>query len=209
MAKEKHLLFSTAQGKVKKTALEEYSKIRRSGLIAIKLAEDDELLKVRPTSGKDEVLLITTQAKSIRFSEEDIRPTGRATMGVKGISLQEKDRVVSMETISEINQEAHLLVVTEEGYGKRTALEEYSTQGRGGQGIYTAKIKDKTGGVVDAYLLGQGEEAEEEKDLLIVSQNGKIIRLPLKEVPVMGRYTQGVRLIRLEKGDKVASLTLL
>jgi len=207
----KYLLFSTTKGLVKKTSLEEYASIRRSGLVAIRLDSGDQLLAVRPTSGKDLIMLVTAHGKAIKFKETDIRPTGRATRGVRGIKIKKGDQVVSMQVIGKQKNEAspipdQLLVVTEHGFGKRTSLLEYSTQGRGGQGVFTAKINEKTGKIVNAHLVAG---CDNQSDLLIISKAGKIIRLPLSQVPQLGRHTQGVRLFRLDPGDAVASLTLL
>ncbi|MBU0708204.1 hypothetical protein KJ596_00425 [Patescibacteria group bacterium] len=211
-----YLLFSTTKGLVKKTPLEEYLNIRRSGLVAIKLDQGDRLLSTHLTKGNDEVMLVAASGKCIKFNEKDIRTTGRATRGVRGIKIKDNDQVVSMQIITSseyakkseekslpVNQ---LLIVTENGYGKRTSLRGYKPQGRGGQGVFTAKVTKKTGHIVGSYLAGSQDK---ESDLLIISQAGKIIRLPLRQIPQLGRHTQGVKLIRLDPGDSVASLTLL
>lgn len=199
------LLFATTKGLVKKTLLNEYSHIRKSGLVAIKLDSGDRLLAAKPTDDKDKIMLISAQGKSIKFKEADVRLTGRATRGVRGIKVKKDDQVVSMQVITKSSPD-QLLVVTENGYGKRTLLKEYNTQGRGGQGVYTARVSKKTGKIVNAYLVNSKDK---KSDLLIISKAGKIIRLPLAQVPQLGRHTQGVKLIKLDDGDTVASLTLL
>jgi len=206
----KYLLFATTKGIIKKTKLEEFTHIRPSGLVAIKLDRDDQLLAAVPMAQEDEVLLISASGKSIRFKESDVRATGRATRGVKGIKLKDGDRVVSVQVLAKNKSTAALhdqfLIVTENGYGKRTNLSEYSVQGRGGQGVYTAKVSKKTGSVVGAYLACSKDI---ESDLLIISREGKMIRLPLGQVSILGRHTQGVRLFRLDEGDVAVSMTLL
>lgn len=198
------LLFSTKKGLVKRTNLSEYQNIRGNGLIAIKLAPGDELLSITQTSGNDEIILITALGKSIRFAEEKVRASGRAAIGVRGIRLKkEGDRVIGMDAIKSSNLQ--LLVVSEHGFGKRTPAKEYHRQGRGGGGIFTAKITAKTGKLVEARLI----DPESVEDLLVISQKGQTIRLPLKQVPTLGRQTQGVKLINLGEGDTVASLTCL
>ncbi|NTV31183.1 hypothetical protein HGA91_04380 [candidate division WWE3 bacterium] len=213
-----YLLFATKNGKVKKTALEEYQNIRQSGLAAIELEKDDQLLDVRQTSGKDKVLLITASGKCILFGEEEIRSTGRATQGVKGIELKEGDSVIGMDVISadeedQAQNKYEVLVISQNGFGKKTLMNEYSPQGRGGQGVFTAKITPKTGKVVAMRVLRHNEVIEEEvaleNDILVVSQKGQAIRLPLASVPVLGRHTQGVSIIRLNAGDKASALAIL
>lgn len=227
-----YLLFTTKLGQVKKTKIDEYSSIRPSGLVAINLFEDDQLLSTHLTSGKDEVLMVTAGGKAIRFSEKDVRPTGRATKGVKGISLKRDDHVIGADVIAATPAPtSSLLTITENGYGKITDLAEYNTQGRGGQGVFTHKVGEKTGKVVDMKIVGAasapkktskvkpktparpagGSEVEgiSAADLLVVSTNGQTIRLPLSDVPSLGRHTQGVRIIKLNHGDKVAALATL
>lgn len=218
-----YLFFVTQKGLVKKTAINEYSHLRPSGLVAIKLDQDDRLLSTHFTSGKDEVLLVTSLGKAIRFQEAQVRPTGRATRGVKGITLKKDDHVVSAGILSERvltsasgEKNLSLLTITEYGYGKMTPLLEYHRQSRGGQGVFTHKISEKTGRVVDMRILStkpphqsQEKAAATAGDLLVVSTGGQTIRLPLAEVPTMGRHTQGVRLIKLKQQDRVAALTTL
>jgi DNA gyrase subunit A len=205
-----YLAMATHSGKVKKTEIEKFENIRRSGLRAVKLKDGDELGWVRPTSGDDEIILTSTEGKSIRFSEEDVRPMGRVAMGVRGIKLEGTDSVVGMSVIEsgrgEDAQDLHLMVITEKGYGKRTDITEYSSQNRGGKGLKTANLSDKTGKIVAARLI----EADDERDLFIVSSEGQIIRTELASVSVMGRSTQGVKVMRFKnKGDTVANVTII
>lgn len=199
-----NLLMATKNGTVKKTAIEEFKNVRRTGIIAINLDEGDELGWVKATGGNDEVMLITAAGKSIRFNEGDVRVMGRAAGGVRGIKLGGDDEVVGMEIIGQKQQEGELLTVSEEGYGKLTKLKEYRAQNRGGTGILTAKVNERTGNLVDARLV-----TSKEGDLLLTSVSGQVIRLPLKDISVSGRATQGVRLMKVKKGDKVAALTCL
>lgn len=200
----KYILMVTKNGIIKKTALEEFENIRRSGLIAITLKKGDLLRYVEKTTGDDEVILVTKKGQSIRFSEKLIRPMGRQAAGIMGVRLKRGDEVVGMDVIKIQNAKSkiqnYLLVVTENGYGKRTALEEYRLQGRGGSGIKTAQITQKTGELIASKMLGG-----EEEDLIVISRKGNVIRTKIGTIPKLGRATQGVRIMRLESGDKVAS----
>lgn len=202
-----YLLMATVKGTVKKTSLSEYKNIRKSGLAAIRLLGDDELAWVKPTSGKDDVIMATREGKSIHFSEEDISPTGRATIGVRGIKLAAGDECIGMDIIPSGTDEktTQLLVVSENGFGKMTAINQYAKQGRGGQGILTFRINDKTGKIVVMRLISASETA----DLLITSVQGVVIRIPLQGLPSLGRQTSGVKIIRLGDKDKVAALAYL
>ncbi len=209
--KEKFLVMVTKNGRIKKTSLEEFENVRKSGIIAIKLESGDALKKVVKTSGNDDIILATKQGIAIRFKEKDIRPMGRAAAGVKGLKLKKGDEVIGMDVINEElkNKEGkkvkqYLLVVMEHGYGKRTEISQYKTQGRGGSGIKTANITAKTGGIMLAYIL---HESADEEDLIVISQQGQVIRTATKSISLLGRATQGVRIMRLEEGDKVASGT--
>jgi len=204
----KHLVMGTLNGIIKRTALEEFENVRRSGLIAITLKKDDLLKKVSKSTGGDEVILVTKKGKSIRFKEKEIREMGRPASGVKGIGLKRGDKVVGMDVIK--NQKSntktpkeYLLVVTENGYGKKTDLKEYRLQGRGGSGIITAKITPKTGEIVASKVLTQ------EEDLIVISQKGQVIRTEIRNIPILSRATQGVRIMRLEADDRVASATCI
>jgi DNA gyrase subunit A len=206
----KFLVMVTSQGTIKKSALDEFANVRRSGLIAISLHDGDELIWVKPSNGGDDISLVTREGQSIRFSEEDVRAMGRSAAGVRGILLKKKnDEVVGMDVINPKLADKGLLelfVVTENGLGKRTSLSEYKQQGRGGSGIRTMKVTDKTGGVVGAFISGK----DDEQDLVMISKKGIVVRTPFKSVPSLGRDTQGVRLMRFkEDGDKVSSVTIV
>jgi DNA gyrase subunit A len=191
------VIFATKKGLIKKTDLMSYSNPRASGIRAIGLEEGDEVIGVKLTDGQQEIILSTLQGQSIRFKEEQVRPTGRGSYGVVGIRLDPGDAVVSMEMLS---RGANILTVSENGYGKRTEMEEYPLQSRGGKGVITMKATDKTGRVVG------GQQVTEDDQLMLVTNTGKIIRLRIKDIRVIGRNTQGVRLIDLEEGERVVSL---
>ncbi|MBP7133715.1 DNA gyrase subunit A, partial [Patescibacteria group bacterium] len=190
-------------------SLEEFSNVRRSGLIAITLGEGDDLIWVKPSSGKDDISLVTKEGQSIRFSEADVRPMGRAAAGVRGIKLHDKDAVIAMDVINPAladKGKLQLFVVTKNGLGKRTSLVEYKTQGRGGSGIRTARVTDKTGGVVGAFI----SSSDDERDIILISKKGIAIRTPFNSVPTLGRDTQGVRVMRFkEEGDSLSTVTFV
>ncbi|MDP2741391.1 MAG: DNA gyrase C-terminal beta-propeller domain-containing protein, partial [bacterium] len=203
--KFKYLVMVTKNGRIKKTSLEEFNNVRKSGIIAIKLEKGDSLEKVVKTTGEDDIILATKNGIAIRFKEKDIRPMGRTAAGVKGIRLKSGDEVIGMNVIQSKEQKTekqYLLVVMENGYGKRTDINQYRLQSRGGSGIKTAKITSKTGKIVLAAIL---ENIVEEEDLIVISQKGQVIRTGVKSISLLGRATQGVRIMRLEEGDKVAS----
>jgi len=193
------VIFATRNGLIKKTDLMSYSNPRPSGIRAIGL-EGDEVIGVKLTDGQQEIILSTLEGQSIRFKEEQVRPTGRGSYGVVGIRLDPGDAVVSMEMLS---LGANILTVSEKGYGKRTGMDEYRLQSRGGKGVITMKTTDKTGRVVG------GQQVTDEDQLMLITNNGKIIRLRVKDIRVIGRNTQGVRLIDLEEGERVVSLARL
>ena len=199
--KIKNLIMVTKDGIIKKTALEEFQNVRRSGLIAIKLRKDDLLKKVKKSTGADDVIVVTQKGQSIRFKETEIRAMGRPASGVKAITLKKEDCVVGMDVITKAHEQAHLLVVTENGYGKRANLKEYRLQGRGGSGIKTANITTKTGILVSSMVLRGQEE-----DLIVISQKGQVIRTQIASIPRLSRVTQGVKIMRVDEGDKVASV---
>jgi DNA gyrase subunit A len=206
----KHLMMVTSKGTVKKTDLKEFDNLRRSGLIAIKLRDGDSLAWVKPTSGKDDIMLVSSLGQSIRFNEKGARPMGRNASGVRGIKLKGSDYVVGMEVIeagtADKTGKYELLVVMHNGYGKRTDVTEYKIQGRGGSGIKTANITKKTGEIVAAMVVN----AKDERDLFVVSAAGQVIRSSVASVSVLGRSTQGVRIMRFKKeNDTVASVTLV
>lgn len=210
ITKSAYLFFATEKGVVKKVPIEEFSKVRRSGLIAIKMRDDDTLIWSKPTSGKDEIQLITAHGQAIRFKETDVRPMGRNASGVMGIRLKKNDRVVGMGIINTADKEQlkkyQVISVMANGYGKRTSLGNYKVQARGGSGIKTAKVTDKTGALTNAYVLNSDQMKE--RDILIISAQGQVIRLPFKAVNELGRDTQGVRLMRFKiDNDSVACVS--
>jgi DNA gyrase subunit A len=198
----KYLVMATKSGIIKKTPLEEFDNIRKSGLIAISLKRGDELKNVQKTTGEDEVILVTKKGQSIRFKEKEIRPMGRTAAGIRGIRLKKGDEVVAVDIIRKSKEKTkdYLAVVTSNGFGKRTDLKEYKLQGRGGSGIKTANVTAKTGNLTAAGVL-----SGEEEDLIVISQKGQVIRTKISQIPKLSRSTQGVRLMRLGEGDKIAS----
>lgn len=209
MSKYGHLVMVTTKGTIKKTPLADFTNVRRSGIIALKLKPDDRLDWVRPSTGKDDIIIVTAQGQAIRFKEADARPMGRAASGVRGMRIHAKDEVVGMDVIQPelIKQKVlELLVVSENGLGKRTELSEYKVQGRGGSGIKTMAVTEKTGPIISARVINNTKE----EDVLAVSTKGQVVRTPLNTISTLGRATQGVRVMRFkEPGDKVASITLL
>lgn len=201
-AEGKYLLMSTQRGFIKKTALTEYNSARKTGLQAITLKEDDELIAVRLTDGQDNVVLVTEEGMSITFSEQDVRPMGRTAQGVIGIKLGEDDKVIGMESIIS-GANATLLAITENGFGKRTDLEEYRIQNRGGRGVITYKVTQKTGKLVGIRV------TDDSNDIMMITDTGTIIRINVKDVSVLGRSTQGVTLMRTNDGGKVVSIELV
>ena len=201
-AEGKYLLMATKNGLIKKTALTEYNSARRTGLQGITLKEDDELITVRLTDGEDNVVLVTREGMCITFDEKDVRPIGRVSQGVIGIRLDEGDEVIGMESVI-AGGKATLLAITENGFGKRTELDEYRVQIRGGKGVITYKITPKTGKLVGARV------ATEEDDVMLITDTGTIIRLEVKDISVLGRSTQGVTLMRTNDGGKVVSIETL
>jgi len=198
-----YLTMITEAGTIKKTPLEDFANVRRSGLIAINLHKNDNLEWVCFTIGKDAIILTTELGQSIRFSEKDVRPMGRSAAGVRGVKLKNKDKVVGACVIKEKENtdKLDLLVLMDNGYGKRTGVKEYKTQQRGGSGIKTANITEKTGKLIFADIINK--EADKE-DLIVISRKGQVIRLPIHSIPELGRSTQGVRVMRLGNKDKVA-----
>lgn len=193
----KYLLMGTKNGLIKKTALTEYNSARKTGLLAITLKDDDELIDVRLTDGEDNVVMVTKKGMSITFDEKDVRPVGRTAQGVIGIRLDEDDSVIGMESIIS-NIKGTLLAITENGFGKRTELEEYRVQNRGGRGVITYKITPKTGDIVGIRI------ATDEEDVMLITDNGTIIRLNVKDISILGRATQGVTLMRTNEGKVVS-----
>ena len=196
-AEGKYILFATQNGIIKKTALTEYNTARKSGLQAITLKENDSLIGVRLTDGADNVVLVTQEGQSITFDEKDVRPMGRVSQGVIGIKLNEKDVVIGMESII-TNNNATLLAITENGFGKRTELDEYRVQTRGGKGMLTYKVTPKTGNIIGIKIVDGNE------DIMLITDNGTVIRLSVKDVSILGRNTQGVTLMRTNEGKVVS-----
>jgi DNA gyrase subunit A len=194
-----YILMATRDGLIKKTELSAYSNPMRGGIYAIDIKEGDELIDVSITDGNQDVILGTSNGKAIRFREDDVRPTGRRTMGVKGITLSSKnDAVVGLIVVK---REGTVLAVSEKGFGKRTDVINYNVQNRGGQGVITIKTTDKVGKMVAL------KEVVDNDDLMIITQKGVLIRQPVKNIATIGRNTQGVKLIKLDEGDKIAAVT--
>jgi len=204
-----YLFFATEKGLVKKVKINDFDNVRRSGLIAIKIKPEDKLIWAKPTSGKDEIQLITSKGQAIRFNEKVVRDMGRNAAGVTGIRMKSGDAVVGMGIIKsdkDKQKKYQVLTIMENGFGKRSPLNLYKVQGRGGSGIKTAKITSKTGKLTNAYVVNS--ETMQDKDLVIISEQGQVIRLPFKSVNQAGRDTQGVRLMRFkDPKDRVACVT--
>ena len=198
----KYLLMATKQGLIKKTALKEYDTTRKSGLQGITLKDDDELIGVRLTDGEDNVVLVTRNGICITFDEKEVRPIGRVSQGVIGIRLDDDDEVIGMEPVI-AGGKATLLAITENGFGKRTELDEYRVQKRGGRGVITYKITPKTGKLIGVRI------ASQEDDVMLVTDTGTIIRLQVKDISILGRSTQGVTLMRTSDGGKVVGMEIL
>jgi len=194
---EGYLTLCTKQGVIKKTTVDQFDTSRKSGLIAVNLKEDDQLISVKKTSGDDEMIVITSKGKSIRFHENDVRPMGRTATGVRAIKLMERDYVIDMDIVK---PEGRLLVVSENGYGKRTLLSEYRQQTRGGKGIMTYNRSDKTGDLIGAKV------TEDNEDLMIINDNGVLIRIKIDDISVTGRITSGVKLMRVDDDTKLVSI---
>jgi DNA gyrase subunit A len=196
-----HLLMCTVKGVVKKTPFEQYQNVRTSGLIAIKLDDGDELKWIRMTTGEDEVIISTSHGQAIRFHEKDARPMGRASRGVRGIRLRAGDQVIGMDVVQD---DSYIFVISEFGYGKRTKVSQFTAHKRGGVGIRSAVVNKKTGPLIGVKTLKGADQ-----EIIIISTSGQTIRLGLVNIPALGRATQGVRIMRLNDGDSVASLALV
>ncbi len=197
---ERNLFFATKQGQVKKTAFNEYDSGRRDGLIALNLRPHDELVRVIETSGTDDIFMVARSGQTIRFSEEDVRPMGRAAAGVRGMKLKAGDEVVSCDLARD---DAAILIVTDSGYGKRTQIDKFNTQGRGGQGVIGIKLTSKKGHVAAAFMVGIDD------DIVAVSSGGVTIRMAVREISSQGREATGVRVMSLDEGQTVASVALI
>ena len=202
--KNGYVFLTTRNGTVKKTNFSEFENIRRNGMIAIKLDPGDELVWSKITDGKSDVLLVTKQGKAIKFKEENVRPLGRATMGVRGIKIDASDKVIGMDVISKLDK-PDLFAIMENGLGKKTSVSQFPLQGRGGQGVKVAKVTDRTGQVVTAQVIPPGSE-----EIIITSKKGQVVKLPTAQIPRLSRDTQGVILMRFSNAnDRVASATCI
>jgi DNA gyrase subunit A len=187
----------TKNGTIKKTALTAYSNPRKGGIIGMGLEKDDELIEVERTTGDDEILLATREGKAIRFKETQVREMGRAAKGVRGINLGKKDSCIAMEIVK---ADQTVLTVTGQGFGKRTEFKEYRLQSRGGKGIINIKVTGKNGEAVGLKTVSDKDE------IMLMTEKGMVVRSPIKDIRTTGRSTQGVRLMKLEASDKVASI---
>ena len=192
-----YLFMATKKGLVKKTPILDYANVRKTGLAAITLREDDELIEVKITDDERDVILVTQYGQCIRFHESDVRSTGRTSMGVRGMNLSDRDEVVAMQLDA---QGEELLIVSEKGMGKRTRMEEFTAQNRGGKGVKCYKITEKTGNVVGAKAVGPDDE------IMIINTDGIVIRMECAGISVLGRITSGVKLINLKEHEEVASI---
>lgn len=199
---EGYLFMATTKGTVKKTPLKDYANIRTNGLIAIKLDDGDELRWIKKTTGENDIIVSTSAGQAVRFNESDARPMGRAARGVRGVRLRPNDVVVGMDVVD--NENSTLLVISQKGYGKITKSNNFPSHKRGGVGIKAAVVTAKTGPIVSVRTL----EADA-SEVLLISTNGQAIRVGLKDIPSLGRTTQGVRIMRLNDGDAVASIGLM
>ncbi len=201
-AEGKYIVTATEQGTVKKTELMAYSNPRAGGIIALTIDEGDRLIAAHLTDGGMDILLASRDGKSIRFPEGDVRPMGRTARGVRGMLLEDDDRLIGMEVVSAATA-ATLVTVTENGYGKRTDLNEYRVQSRGGKGIITIKTSERNGKVVDIWLV------DEDSDLMFITDRGKVLRTSVAHLSIIGRNTQGVRLMVLETGERIVAVAKL
>jgi DNA gyrase subunit A len=197
-----NLIMCTVKGVVKKTPFAQYQNVRSSGLIAINLDDGDELKWIRTTSGEDEIVISTAQGQAIRFHEKGARPMGRVARGVRGIRLRSGDCVIGMDIVEEGSS---IFVISEYGYGKRTKISQFTAHARGGVGIRSAVVNDKTGKLVGVKTLS----GDDNQEIILISMAGQTIRLGLKDIPSLGRATQGVRIMRLNDKDRVVSLALV
>ena len=193
-----YLFMATKKGIVKKTAITDYANVRKTGLAAITLREDDELIEVKFTDDSQDIFLVTKYGQCIRFHETDVRSTGRVSMGVIGMSLADGDEVVGMQLNT---QGEHLLIVSERGLGKRTSIDEFTAQNRGGKGVKCYKITEKTGNLVGVKAVNDDNE------IMIINTEGIIIRMKVSDISILGRVTSGVKLINMENDVTVASIT--
>lgn len=200
---DRNIIMATRLGVVKKSPLREYANIRSGGIIAVNLDDGDKLIAVALTDGRQDVLLASKNGKSIRFHEDDARPMGRVSRGVRGMSLEDDDVVIGMEIINPNATGSTIFTVTENGFGKRTELDEYRVQSRGGKGIITIKTTERNGCVVDIM------QVTDENDLMLITDQGKILRIPVAQFSVIGRNTQGVRLMTAEQNERIVAVAKL
>ncbi len=187
---------ATSGGTVKKTPLSQFSRPRATGIIAVDLRDDDKLVDVVITDGEAEILLVASHGKGIRFKESDVRPMGRGAAGVRGIKLPEGHEVIALTVV----RDEMILTATENGYGKRTPVEDFPVQGRGGQGVIAIQTTERNGNTVGAVRVGEDDE------IMLISSSGTLVRTGVSDISVMGRNTQGVRLIRVESGQRLVGL---
>ena len=190
------VFMATSGGTVKKTSLSQFSRPRSSGIIAIDLRDGDKLVDAKITEGDAEILLVASSGKCIRFPESDVRPMGRGAAGVRGIKLPDEHEVIALSIV----QDGLVLTATENGYGKRTAVEDFPVQGRGGQGVIAIQTTERNGRTVGAVLVGEDDE------IMLISSSGTLVRTPVDDISVQGRNTQGVRLIRVEEGQRLVGV---
>ncbi len=208
LEKIKYLMMVTSKGLIKKTALEDFANVRKSGLIAIKIKTDDDLQWVKPSTSSDDVVIATKMGQAIRFKEKDVRAMGRGASGVRAIRLKSDDGVIGMDVFDGKDTNLEFLTIGQNGLGKLTAIEDYKVQHRGGSGIKTAKVTPKTGQIIHGSVIDKVKC--DRKDILMMSNNGQVIRMPFSSIPSTGRATQGVRLMRFKiEGDHVANVTLV
>lgn len=202
--KDYAFFFTTKKGVIKKVDAKQFKNVRSNGLIALNLKKDDQLYAVRLVQDEDDVMIVTRYGQSIRFNSTDVRTMGRSAAGIKGVTLKKDDEVVGLGVIKGGKDDCHVLVVTDQGYGKRTKLSEYKVQNRGGSGIKTAQLTEKTGLLVGARVV-----YESDAEVIVISKKSQVIRTGLQDISVLGRATQGVRIMKLRTGDYIASLTVL
>lgn len=201
------VFFVTTEGVVKKVEAKNFADVRRSGIIAINLKGSDKLVAAHLAAEEDSVSIVTAAGQSIRFNAAEVRAMGRTAAGVRGMTVKKGDRIVSAEVVPAGVKGAALLVIMDKGYGKKTAMEEYKVQGRGGSGIKTAEVTAKTGSIIGAKVLTGAEESEEE--IVVISKKGQVIRVSAGEIPSLSRATQGVRIMKMREGDSIASMVAL
>jgi DNA gyrase subunit A len=195
-SRDQFVFMASSSGVVKKTDLTAFSRPRASGIIAVDLRDDDQLIGVAITDGSKDIMLFTSAGKAVRFNESAVRAMGRTACGVRGVKLEDGQEVISLI----VENEGHILTVTENGYGKRTPMSEYPTKGRGGKGMKSIKTSDRNGDQVGAVLVNDTDE------VMLITDGGTLVRTPVADVSVMGRDTQGVRMIRLSEGEKLIGI---